>query len=59
LELTVGVTYPLRLIDIHPDWRVLFTLICDTAFARWRPVAKDGADVPAVRARLRGMPASD
>ncbi len=46
LELEVGTTYRLRLINIHPDWRVEFALGTDTTTAQWRPVAKDGADLP-------------
>ena len=53
LELRVGETYRLRLINIHPDWRVIFTLLSDTAYARWRPVAKDGADLAPGLRRLR------
>jgi FtsP/CotA-like multicopper oxidase with cupredoxin domain len=47
LELRAGTTYRLRLININPDWRVIFSLMSDTALAVWRPVAKDGADLPA------------
>jgi len=43
----VGETYRFRLINIHPDWRVEFVLGTDTAVAKWRAVAKDGADLPA------------
>jgi FtsP/CotA-like multicopper oxidase with cupredoxin domain len=46
LELTVGNTYRLRLININPDWRVIFSLMSDSALATWRPVAVDGADLP-------------
>ena len=46
LELRVGSTYRLRLINIEPDWRVQFALTSDTALLRWRPIAKDGADLP-------------
>jgi hypothetical protein len=45
--LLVGRTYRFRLININPDWRVIFSLMSDSALARWRPVAKDGADLPA------------
>jgi FtsP/CotA-like multicopper oxidase with cupredoxin domain len=47
LDLKVGRTYRFRLININPDWRVIFSLTSDSALARWRPVAKDGADLPA------------
>ena len=46
LDLKVGRTYRFRLININPDWRVIFSLTSDSALARWRPVAKDGADLP-------------
>ena len=47
LMLSVGTKYRLRLINIHPEWRVEFALGGDTALAQWRAVAKDGADLPA------------
>jgi len=47
IDLLVGRTYRFRLIHINPDWRVIFSLTSDSALARWRPVAKDGADLPA------------
>ena len=47
MELAAGRTYRLRLININPDWRVIFSLMSDSTFATWRPVAKDGADLPA------------
>jgi FtsP/CotA-like multicopper oxidase with cupredoxin domain len=47
LDLKVGRTYRFRLIHMNPDWRVIFSLTSDSALARWRPVAKDGADLPA------------
>jgi FtsP/CotA-like multicopper oxidase with cupredoxin domain len=46
LDLRAGTTYRLRLININPDWRVIFSLMSDSALAAWRPVAKDGADLP-------------
>jgi manganese oxidase len=46
LELRVGETHRLRLINITVDWRVMFSLVSDTGFADWRPLAKDGADLP-------------
>jgi manganese oxidase len=53
LRLTVGTKYRLRLINIHPEWRVEFALGSDTAVVRWRPVAKDGADLPASQAVMQ------
>ena len=46
MDLAVGKTYRLRLININPDWRVIFSLMSDSALATWRPLAKDGADLP-------------
>lgn len=46
INLVAGETYRFRLININPDWRIEFTLGSDTALATWRPVAKDGADLP-------------
>jgi FtsP/CotA-like multicopper oxidase with cupredoxin domain len=47
IDLELGRTYRFRLININPDWRVIFSLTSDSALARWRPVAKDGAELPA------------
>lgn len=47
LHLTVGEAHRLRIVSIHPDWRISFTLQTDSSVARWRPIAKDGADLPA------------
>jgi FtsP/CotA-like multicopper oxidase with cupredoxin domain len=38
--------YRLRIINIHPEWRVEFSLGTDTTIVKWRPIAKDGADLP-------------
>ncbi len=53
IDLVVGETYRFRLININPDWRVEFTLGSDTALASWRPIAKDGADLPEHQRSLR------
>lgn len=53
LNMEVGKTYRLRLINIHPEWRVEFSLGTDTTTAQWKPIAKDGADLPASQSRLR------
>ncbi len=53
VELVAGRTYRFRLINIHPDWRVQFTLGTDTTVSSWRPVAKDGADLPESQRALR------
>ncbi len=46
VELTAGVTYRFRLLQIQPDWRVHFSLLDRNGLAEWRPIAKDGADLP-------------
>ncbi|MBA2706850.1 MAG: multicopper oxidase domain-containing protein [Gemmatimonadaceae bacterium] len=46
LELKMGKTYRLRMININPDWRVIFSITSDSAMATWRPMAMDGADLP-------------
>ncbi|WP_309672289.1 multicopper oxidase domain-containing protein [Gemmatimonas sp.] len=49
MDLRAGTTYRLRFININPDFRVFFSLMSDSALAVWRPVAKDGADLPALQ----------
>ena len=53
LRLTAGETHRLRLVSIHPDWRISLTLRNDSSVARWRAVAKDGADLPSAQATMR------
>jgi FtsP/CotA-like multicopper oxidase with cupredoxin domain len=53
LRLTAGEVHRLRIISVHPDWRISFTLRNDSAIARWRAVAKDGADLPRAQATMR------
>lgn len=53
LRLRVGETHRLRIVAIHPDWRIAFTLQNDSSLARWRPIAKDGADLPLAMQRAR------
>jgi len=53
LELKVGRTYRFRLININPDWRIIFSLTSEAALQQWRPVAKDGADLPPAQRRPR------
>jgi FtsP/CotA-like multicopper oxidase with cupredoxin domain len=53
LTLEAGTTHRLRLLSIHPDWRIAFTLRNDSTVARWRAVAKDGAEMPAIQATER------
>lgn len=53
LHLTVGETHRLRIVAIHPDWRVAFSLRTDSTVLRWRAIAKDGADLPPALATER------
>lgn len=53
LRLAVGETHRLRIVTIHPDWRVAYTLRTDSTIAQWRAIAKDGADLPRHLATLR------
>jgi FtsP/CotA-like multicopper oxidase with cupredoxin domain len=53
VRLTVGETHRLRIVTIHPDWRVAYTLRNDSTVARWRAIAKDGADLPTTLATTR------
>ncbi len=46
LRLRRGVVHRLRLINIHGDYRIRFALERGDSLTRWRPVAKDGADLP-------------
>ena len=46
IDLVAGRTYRMRFVQIHPDWRVHFTLLDGRGLAEWLPVAKDGADLP-------------
>jgi FtsP/CotA-like multicopper oxidase with cupredoxin domain len=54
LDLRVGQRYRLRIVDIHtfrPS--MIVRLLRDSALVRWRPIAKDGMDLPAARAIVR------
>jgi FtsP/CotA-like multicopper oxidase with cupredoxin domain len=53
LKLVAGETYRLRLVAIHPEWRISMTLRNDSTTARWRAIAKDGADLPPRQATER------
>jgi FtsP/CotA-like multicopper oxidase with cupredoxin domain len=46
IRLRPGRTHRLRLISIDVDRRIRFSLRSDSTVLRWRPVAKDGADLP-------------
>ena len=53
LELEAGIAHRLRFVNIGPAQRVVFGLRRDTALVTWRPLAKDGADLPLAQAGLR------
>ena len=53
VAMRVGVTYRLRLLNINPDRRMVFSLVSPSGLARWRALAKDGADLPPHQARVR------
>ena len=46
LEVTAGVPQRLRLVNIGLAYRLTFSLARDSTPATWRPLAKDGADLP-------------
>lgn len=53
IRIDVGETHRFRLVSIHPDWRMVFSLRNDSTVARWRAVAKDGATLPPAQATMR------
>jgi FtsP/CotA-like multicopper oxidase with cupredoxin domain len=53
MELTAGEVHRIRIVTLHPDWAVTYSLRNDASVARWRAVAKDGADIPAALATMR------
>lgn len=54
LELRAGDRYRLRIVDIHTFRPAMIVRIeRDSTLARWRPLAKDGMDLPATRAVAR------
>jgi manganese oxidase len=46
IRMTVGETNRVRLVSIHSDEILIFRLGDDSTVAKWRPLAKDGADLP-------------
>jgi FtsP/CotA-like multicopper oxidase with cupredoxin domain len=46
LELAAGRVHRFRFVNIGPALRFGFSMYRDTALARWRRIAKDGADLP-------------
>ena len=53
LELRKGTTYRLRFLALAPHDVKVVRLLADTVLQRWRPVAKDGATLPAHQAVAR------
>ncbi len=51
LRMTVGDTNRVRLVSIHADFALNFRLGNDSVTARWTPLARDGADLPAALRR--------
>ncbi len=50
LELAFGVPHRLRFVNIGPAQRVILAVRRDSTVLTWRPLAKDGADLPAALA---------
>ncbi|HEY9518866.1 MAG TPA: hypothetical protein VIQ98_06380, partial [Gemmatimonadales bacterium] len=46
LRMTVGETNRIRLVSIHADEVLHFRFGTETRAARWKPLARDGADLP-------------
>jgi FtsP/CotA-like multicopper oxidase with cupredoxin domain len=46
LEMTVGDTNRIRIVSIHADEVLNFRFGTEESAARWRPLARDGADLP-------------
>jgi manganese oxidase len=53
IDLRVGATYRLRFVNIFANGGVLVALLDGDVPARWRPLAKDGADLPPAQATVR------
>jgi FtsP/CotA-like multicopper oxidase with cupredoxin domain len=47
LRMTVGDTNRVRIVSIHAEHILRFRLADDSTVAHWRPLARDGADLPA------------
>jgi FtsP/CotA-like multicopper oxidase with cupredoxin domain len=46
IEMTVGDTNRIRIVSIHADVILHFRFGSESTVARWRPLARDGADLP-------------
>ena len=53
MQLRSGVTYRFRLINIRTDYPATVSIFEDEEPARWRVIAKDGADLPPSQATAR------
>lgn len=56
LRMTVGETNRIRIVSIHADEVLNFRFGTETQVARWKPLARDGADLPvALRSAMSAM----
>ncbi len=56
IEMTVGDTNRIRIVSIHADEVLHFRFGTDSSVVRWKPLARDGADLPpALRTSTRAM----
>lgn len=46
LQMTVGDTNRVRIVSIHADWVLHFRFGTPAAAVQWKPLARDGADLP-------------
>jgi manganese oxidase len=46
IRITAGETHRLRIVSIHADEILRFRLGDDSTVAQWKPIARDGADLP-------------
>ena len=53
LRMTVGDTNRVRIVSIHADEILHFRFGTETEAARWRPLARDGADLPVALRRVQ------
>lgn len=51
IELVAGRRHRIRVININPNIPLMLVVLADSVPVRWRAIAKDGADLPAVQAR--------
>jgi FtsP/CotA-like multicopper oxidase with cupredoxin domain len=50
VELEAARTYRLRIVHMNPDGAAVVSLLAGDQVLTWRPIAKDGADLPATQA---------